>query len=122
MNTTQLIVLYMTMEYVWISSMTPLLYKQVFSDIQRAPMKPNMTYAMMAYVLILISIVYICIPLSKVYSHAWIAFGLVGLCLYGIYNTTSAAVFTKYPLDMVIIDTLWGFICFSILGLMYSKD
>ena len=102
--------------------MTPLLYEKVFSNVQKSPMTPKPLYAMLAYILILLTIVYICIPLSKVYSHSWLAFGMVGLCIYGIYNTTNAAVFNKYPPNMVFMDTLWGFACFSVLGLMYSKD
>ena len=122
MNTWQLLLLYMFMEYLWISTMTPLFYQIVFSDIQKSPMKPNMMYAILAYVLIIMTIMYICVPLSTTYKHTWLAFGMVGLCVYGIYNTTNAAVFKNYPLDMVLIDTMWGFVCFSILGIMYTKD
>lgn len=116
----QLLFVYMILEYLWISNMTPLLYERVFSNIQQKPMTIQIQYALMAYILLLLSIVYICIPLSKQYS-SWYAFSIVGLCMYGIYNATNAAVFSGYPLRMVVIDTLWGLVCFTLLGIFYSK-
>lgn len=116
----QLLLVYMILEYLWISNMTPMLYERVFSNIQQKPMTIQIQYAFMAYILLLLSIVYICIPLSKQYS-SWYAFSIVGLCMYGIYNATNAAVFSGYPLRMVVIDTLWGLVCFTLLGIFYSK-
>ena len=116
----QLLLVYMILEYLWISNMTPMLYERVFSNIQQKPMTIQIQYAFMAYILLLFSIVYICIPLSKQYS-SWYAFSIVGLCMYGIYNATNAAVFSGYPLRMVVIDTLWGLVCFTLLGIFYSK-
>lgn len=122
MNTLEVSALYLLLEYIWISTMTPRFYKHVFSTIQKKPLQPNMLFAIIAYVLLLMTIIYICIPLSKTYKYPWLAFGIVGLSIYGIYNCTNKAVFSEYPMDMVIIDTLWGFVCFSIIGLFYSQN
>jgi len=122
-----LVVVYLLMEMIWISTMTPILYNDVFSSIQKSPLELNLYYAICAYILLLVTIKYICIPLSKTKipgtsrSYDWMAFSLVGLIIYGIYNTTNGAVLKQYPLQMCIIDTLWGVSIFSILGMLHDE-
>ena len=77
--------------------MTPMLYNKVFSTIQKSPMKANMYYAVLAYIILLIVIYSICIPLSKTYKkHKWFAFTIVGFSIYSVYNLTNA-----FPKDYV---------------------
>lgn len=122
-----LVFIYLLLEMIWISTMTPILYKDVFSSIQKSPLEFNAYYAICAYILLLITIKYICIPLSKTNipgtssTYKWMAFSLVGMIIYGIYNTTNGAVFKKYPLHMCIIDTLWGVGVFSMLGMLHTE-
>ena len=33
---------------------------------------------------------------------------LLGIVIYGVYEATTYAIFKKWPLNLVIIDTLWG--------------
>ena len=39
---------------------------------------------------------------------------LLGLVIYGTYETTNWAIFTKWSVKTVIIDTLWGGILFAL--------
>jgi uncharacterized membrane protein len=39
---------------------------------------------------------------------------LLGIFIYGIYETTNYSIFTKWPLSLAIIDTLWGGILFAL--------
>jgi uncharacterized membrane protein len=43
----------------------------------------------------------------------------VGLCIYGIYNLTIISIFTKYPLKVVIIDSIWGTFLYSLMTYLY---
>lgn len=40
--------------------------------------------------------------------------GLLGLLVYGVYETTNYAILDKWDFKTVIIDTLWGGILFSL--------
>lgn len=100
--------------------MTPMLYQNVFDKIQKSPMKANMYYAVLAYIVLLLVIFKICIPLSKTYKkHKWFAFTLVGFSIYSIYNLTNAVTFNDYPIKMIIIDSIWGSSVFTLLGVVY---
>ena len=100
--------------------MTPILYKDVFDKIQKTPMKANMYYVVLAYIILLLVISKICIPLSKTYKkHKWFAFTLVGFSIYSIYNLTNAVTFTDYPIKMIMIDSMWGSCVFTLLGVLY---
>lgn len=114
--------IYLSLDAIWLFTMTPLFYRKRFELIQNSAMNVRMPFALMAYVLLLLTLFNICIPLSDGYKkNKWIPFTLVGLAIYGVYNMTNAAVFSKYPLDMCIVDTLWGGVCFGIMGYLYLK-
>jgi uncharacterized membrane protein len=101
--------------------MTPIFYRKRFELIQNSEMKIRMPYAVLAYGLLLLTLFYICIPLSKEYKQkqSWIQFAFVGLSIYGVYNLTNAAVFSKYPMDLCVVDTIWGGVCFGLMGYIY---
>ena len=40
--------------------------------------------------------------------------GLLGLLVYGVYETTNYAIIDKWDLQTVLIDTVWGGILFSL--------
>ena len=116
MNFAILSVVYLILDILWISSMTPLLYKGVYEKIQKSELVFNIWYACLAYVTLLGVLYTICRPLSKQYKTKWIAYSLVGFALYSIYNFTNGAVLKDYSYLMVIADTMWGTTVFSFLG------
>ena len=119
-NFVYIAIIYLIIDILWIYLMTPMLYNKVFSTIQKSPMKANMYYAVLAYIILLIVIYSICIPLSETYKkHKWFAFTIVGFSIYSIYNLTNAVTFENYPMKMIIIDSLWGSCVFTFLGIMY---
>ena len=123
MNFVYIAIVYMICDALWIRAMTPILYQNVFETIQKSPLHFNTKYAFFAYIILLGVIYFVCRPLatSKKYENRpWLAYALVGFAMYSVYNLTNAAVFTNYPAHMVLIDTLWGTIVFSILGKLDS--
>jgi uncharacterized membrane protein len=113
---------YLLLDFVWLSSSTPFLYQPQFMKIQGKPLSLNKGYAVMAYVLLLFTLLSICIPLCTHYSktHPSIVFAMVGLSIYGIFNMTNAAVLRNYELKTCVVDTLWGICSFATMGLMYN--
>jgi len=111
---------YLIVDILWIYLMTPVLYKDVFTKIQKSPLKANINYAILAYMIILFVLFKICIPVCETYKkHKWVAFTIVGFSIYSIYNLTNAVTFKDYPMKMIVIDSIWGSFVFSLLGVLY---
>lgn len=120
MNFVLLSTIYLILDILWITIMTPLLYRKGFETIQKTPLRFNVYYAILAYVTLLGVLYWICRPLSKAYKRKWIAYALVGFALYSVYNFTNGAVFSEYSSSMVFMDTLWGTGAFTLLGILDS--
>lgn len=115
-----LAVIYLVMDVVWITTMSSLLYNTTVKNVQKTEMIPNLLYAVLSYVTLLIAIFYVCIPLSKQYNSVMV-FGLVGFVIYGVYNFTNGAIFSDYDWKTVVIDTVWGVVSFTIVGQLYKR-
>lgn len=119
MNFLYLALIYLLLDFLWIGSMTPLLYRQVFETIQGSPLRFKIQYAVLAYVVLVGVLYYVCRPLSRSHKYKstpWLAYALVGFALYSVYNLTNAAVLTKYSTRMIMVDTVWGTSAFALLG------
>ena len=77
--------------------------------IQGEPMKIK-TGSLIACYLIIIMGLYYFIILPK--RSAWTAF-LLGLFVYGVYETTNYSVLNRWPLELVVMDTVWGGVLFA---------
>ena len=106
----------MVLDFIWISVMTPIVYRKTFESIQKSNLDFNIVYAILAYLTLLYTLYYICRPLSKTYK--WRAYTMVGFVIYAIYNFTNGAVFLEYSYKMVLLDILWGTSVFTLLGLL----
>jgi len=115
-------ILYLCVDLIWISVMAKLFYTEQLEKIQKQTLTFKFVPAILAYITLLIIMFYICIPLSTYYKqhHPSLVFGLVGFCVYGVYNFTNGAIFTNYNWKFIIIDTLWGLVSFALFGLIYK--
>jgi len=114
--------LYLFVDLIWVSIMYKVFYKEQLEKIQKQSLTFKYVPAILAYITLLIIMFYICIPLSKYYKqyHPSLVFGLVGFCVYGVYNFTNGAIFADYDYRFITIDTLWGLCSFTLFGLFYS--
>ena len=115
-------ILYLCVDLIWISIMSKLFYTQKLEKIQKQTLTFKYAPAVLAYITLLIIMFYICVPLSTYYKqhHPSLVFGLVGFCVYGVYNFTNGAIFTNYDSLFILIDTLWGVTSFALFGLIYK--
>jgi len=68
--------------------------------------------AALIYILIPIAVMVFAVIPSTTITEAIIKGAFLGLCMYGVYDLTNFAMFTKYTLDMTVIDMAWGsFLC-----------
>lgn len=82
---------------------------QQIQSIQGSPMKINYVGILLCYLFLIVGINYFIIKPNKPIQDAF----LLGLIIYGVYETTNYAIFNKWSFITVFIDTLWGGILFA---------
>ena len=83
-------------------------FSKLIKSIQNSEMTINFFGAALAYFFITLTIYVFVIQPKLSYFHA----GLLGFLIYGIYETTNLALFKKWTLLTVLIDSVWGGILF----------
>ena len=81
--------------------------KQIFA-IQKENIKMNIPGAIACYVFLMFGLYYFILKNHRSPLDAM----LLGLVIYGVYETTTYAVLKNWKLQTVLIDTLWGGILF----------
>ena len=97
---------------IWLSINLPM-YSAMVQNVQKAPMQVRALAAVVAYILMYMGLVILVIPAIQASGNTSFiniarTAGIFGLCVYGIWNATNMAIFTDFPLQVAIIDTLWG--------------
>lgn len=94
---------------VYLNIMKGYFQKQV-QNVQGSALQINFFGAAICYVFLILGINYFIIKPNKSVQEAF----LLGLVIYGVYETTSYALLKKWSLLTVFIDTLWGGILFAL--------
>ena len=77
--------------------------KQV-QTIQGSPLKLNMWGALITYIFLVVGLNYFIIKPKRSIKDAF----LFGLIVYGVFEGTNIAIFSKWSWITFLIDTLWG--------------
>ena len=123
------IILLLVLDIIWLS-VNANLYSKMIKSIQNKEIKLNITYALFTYVLMIASIIFINIPFieskikktdskTEIIKKSLLYSGLLGLCIYGIYNGTNLATLENYDINVALKDTLWGVIIYTIVTTTY---
>ena len=80
------------------------IFKANVELIQNTPLKANVYGAILSYVCVIGALNYFIILQNKSPLDAFI----LGIFLYGVFDMTNFAMFTKYSWKTAISDTLWG--------------
>ena len=78
--------------------------------IQGSSIKINSYAMIICYIILIFGINYFIIIPNRSILDAF----LLGLIIYGVYETTNMALFSKWSWTTVLIDTLWGGILFAL--------
>lgn len=100
------IILLVVLDIIWLS-INANQYSRMIKSIQNKEIKLNITYALFTYVLMIASIIFINIPFieskikktdskTEIIKKSLLYSGLLGLCIYGIYNGTNLATLENY--------------------------
>jgi uncharacterized membrane protein len=86
-------------------------------NVQGSALKVNYIGAAICYIFLIAGINYFIIKPRKSVSDAF----LLGLVIYGVYETTNYALFSNWSIVSVIIDTLWGGLLFASTAYVVEK-
>lgn len=84
-------------------------FARQIKSVQNSPMTINYLGVVICYILLILGINYFIIKPRKSVSDAF----LLGIIIYGVFETTNYALFKNWSILTVIIDTLWGGLLFA---------
>ena len=104
------------------------IYFYIFKDVllnavktvQKSPLQINVFYGLLCYLTLTFVFYYFIIKYKKSIYYDF----LLGFCIYAVYETTTKAIFTNWNQWLVIMDSLWGGILFSLISFItyyYNK-
>jgi uncharacterized membrane protein len=97
-------------------------YGKMINKIQSSPMEMNYTAATIAYIFIVMSIYIFIIKNNSIITNKKHLFAfLLGICIYGLYETTNKTLIKNWTWEAVIIDTTWGGLLYLISTYLFYK-
>ena len=87
------------------------------TKVQGSSMKINLFGTVICYLFLILGLNYFIIKPRKSVQDAF----LLGLVIYGVFETTNLGLFTNWSILTVIIDTLWGGILFALTTFIVNK-
>lgn len=103
-------------DIIYLKSISLYFGKQI-SMIQNSPMILNIPSTILCYLFLGFGLYYFIIRENKSLLDAF----LLGLVIYGVFETTNKALFSKWKWFTVLIDTIWGGILFTLTMYVYKN-
>ena len=97
------------LDFVYLSTITNT-YSEAIASIQRTVMTIKYEGAALCYLFLVFGLYYFILSENKSPVDAF----WLGIVIYGVYEATSYAILKKWPLKLVLIDTLWGGVLFAL--------
>ena len=97
------------LDFIYLSAFSNFFNKLVKS-IQGTTISFNAVGAVLCYILLIFGLNYFIIDQKK----SWLDAFLLGIVIYGVYETTNYAILKNWTLQSVALDTMWGGILFAI--------
>ena len=101
-------IVFISIDFIYLNLMKGYFDNQI-KMVQGSPIKMNYLGAALCYIFLVFGINYFIIKPRKSVSDAF----LLGIIIYGVYETTNLALLKNWSILTVIIDTLWGGLLFS---------
>ena len=97
------------LDFIYLSAFSKF-FNNLIISIQGSPIKMNVMGALLCYILLIFGVNYFIIDPKKPLADAF----LLGVVIYGVYETTTYAIFKNWSIKSVLLDTLWGGILFAL--------
>jgi len=102
-------IIFLSLDFIYLTVFNKFFNNLIYS-IQGSPIKFNIIGAVLCYILLIFGINYFIIDQKKSVVDAFI----LGIVIYGVYETTNYTLLDKWSLKSVGLDTLWGGILFAL--------
>ena len=90
--------------------------KQII-QVQTIPLKLRYEPVIICYIFLILGLYYFILREHKTPNEAF----MLGMVIYGVYETTTYAILQKWRLETVVKDTLWGGILFYLTTFLTYK-
>ncbi len=97
-----------SIDFIYLSLTKNYFINQV-KNVQGMPISVNFFSMILCYIFLIFGINYFIIKPKRSIQDAF----LLGIIIYGVYETTNWAIFKNWSVITVIMDTLWGGILFA---------
>ena len=101
-------IVFITIDFIYLNMMKDYFDNQI-KKIQGTKIEMNFLGAALCYIFLIYGLNYFIIKPRKSVSEAF----LLGLVIYGVFETTNYALFKNWSIITVIMDTLWGGLLFA---------
>jgi len=108
-NIAAITVVVLALDFIYISG-TRSMFEIQIADVQRVALQVRPLGAVLCYLLLVIGLYYFIVREHRPVFDAF----LLGLVIYGVYETTSYALLKKWRWNIVLMDTLWGGVLFAL--------
>ena len=103
------LVVFLSLDFIFLYSMRSVFERQVIA-VQGSPIFLNVYATILCYIALVFGIYYFIIREKKSVLDAF----LLGIVIYGVYETTTLALLKKWSYKTAVIDTLWGGTLFAL--------
>lgn len=108
-NVAAITVILLALDFMYISA-TRNMFEIQIADVQRVALQMRPLGGVLCYILLVIGLYYFIIREHRPVFDAF----LLGLVIYGVYESTSYALLKKWKWNIVLMDTLWGGVLFAL--------
>lgn len=109
-------IVFVVIDSIYLSTISNYFNNQI-KLVQGSPIKMNFLATLLCYIFLIFGINYFIIKPNRSIQDAF----LLGLVIYGVFETTNMALFAKWSWLTVIMDTLWGGILFALTTYIVKK-
>jgi len=102
-------IIMLLLDFIYLSSFGKF-FNNLVRSIQGTPIKLNSIGALMCYILLIFGLNYFIINKKKSIMDAF----LLGIVIYGVYESTNYAILKNWNIKAVAMDTLWGGVLFAL--------
>jgi uncharacterized membrane protein len=109
-------IIFVVLDSIYLNLIKDYFSKQI-NLVQNSPIKIDFLAILLCYIFLIFGINYFIIQPNRSIQDAFI----LGIIIYGVYETTNKALLTKWAWSTVIMDTLWGGILFALTTYIIKK-
>ena len=109
-------IIFVVLDSIYLNLIKDYFVKQI-NLVQGSPIKIDFLAILLCYIFLIFGINYFIIQPNRSIQDAFI----LGIIIYGVYETTNKALLTKWSWLTVIMDTLWGGTLFALTTYIIKK-